>query len=199
MLFQGPLSPEHLEEWGRGYLVTQGYCSSDRPLRMSRQKENLYFEEIPPAPSEFPKKKPSSEPEDWSLSETMLFEGIQKVQEAELYRKTGAAHVGALFSKEGKLLVLREDPGRYHAADKALGWGLRERLDFRNTFFLFSGRMPESLIRKIALLEIPLVASVSAPTFEGVLLAEEKNITLIGFLRPPRMNLYVRGRISLEE
>ena len=69
---------------------------------------------------------------------------------------------------------------------------------FENTFFLFSGRMPESLVKKIAVLRIPLAASVSAPTFDGVARAEKEGITLIGFLRPPRMNLYVRGKVSLE-
>ncbi|HOO64031.1 MAG TPA: formate dehydrogenase accessory sulfurtransferase FdhD [Synergistaceae bacterium] len=198
LVFQGPLSPEHLDEWGRGHLVTEGLCPPEQPLSMLRKEQDLFFEKTPLSSQKEISGGPRPEILSWSIPEELLFRGIQKVQEGELYRKTGAAHVGALFSKEGELLVIREDLGRYNAADKVLGWGLRERILFENTFFLFSGRMPESLVKKIAVLRIPLAASVSAPTFDGVARAEKEGITLIGFLRPPRMNLYVRGKVSLE-
>jgi len=197
LITQIPLSPEYLEEWGRGHLVSEGFCSPEQPLRIWREKKALFA--LKTSSSEEPAKKPSSQKIPcWSIGEEILFEGMQKVQEAPLYRKTGAAHVGALFSKNGELLVLREDLGRYNAADKVLGWGTARGVDFGDTFFLFSGRMPRGVVRKIARVGIPLIGSVSAPTWDGVALAEEHHITLLGFLRPPRMNLYVKGRISLE-
>ncbi len=198
LITQGPLSPEYLDEWGRGHLVSEGYCPPEEPLRMSRHEGDLFFEKDLPSPGKSSERLLSGNI-PWNLSENLLFQGIQRVQEAALYRKTGAAHVGALFSKEGKLLVLREDLGRYNAADKVLGWGLEKEVDFGNTFFLFSGRMPRSLVSKIVRVGIPLAGSVSAPTWDGVALAEEHRITLIGFLRPPRMNLYVLGKVPLEE
>ncbi len=197
LITQGPLSPEYLEEWGRGHLVSEGFCSPEQPLRIWREGNNLFAAKIP-SPEELGKKPSSPKTPCWSVTEEMLFKGIQKVQEAPLYRKTGAAHVGALFSKSGELLVLREDLGRYNAADKVLGWGAAQGVDFTETFFLFSGRMPRGVVRKIAQVGIPLGGSVSAPTWNGAALAEEHHITLIGFLRPPRMNLYVKGKISLE-
>jgi FdhD protein len=197
LITEGPISPEYLDEWGRGHLVSEGFCSLQTPLRIWREQNDLFAAKI--ASPEEPAKEPSSQKIPcWSITEKTLFEGIQKVQEAPRYCKTGAAHVATLFSKSGELLVLREDMGRYNAADKVLGWGIARGVDFAETFFLFSGRMPRGVVRKIAQVGIPLAGSVSAPTWNGAALAEEHHITLIGFLRPPRMNLYVKGKISLE-
>ena len=197
LITQGPLSPDYLEEWGRGHLVSEGFCSPKQPLQIWGEGNDLFAAKIF-SPEELGKNPFSPKTPCWSVTEDMLFEGIQQVQEAPLYRRTGAAHVGALFSKNGELLVLREDLGRYNAADKVLGWGAAQGVNFSDTFFLFSGRMPRGVVHKIARVGIPLAGSVSAPTWNGAALAEEHHITLVGFLRPPRMNLYVKGRISLE-
>lgn len=106
------------------------------------------------------------------------------------FERTGGLHASAIFDREGKIMVLREDVGRHNALDKVLGWALLEGVDLSNTFVLMSGRLSFELMQKALAGRIPLVAGISAPSSLAVEFAQEANQTLIGFLRPPRFNLY---------
>ncbi len=106
------------------------------------------------------------------------------------FDRTGGLHASALFSRDGKLQILREDVGRHNALDKVIGAGLRDGLPFREMVLLVSGRISFELMQKSLAVGIPLVAGISAPSSLAVNLAKESGQTLVGFLRGKGFNLY---------
>jgi len=108
-----------------------------------------------------------------------------------LFARTGGIHASALFSADRKLLLVREDVGRHNAMDKLIGaLFLAEKLPASDTVILVSGRASFELVQKAIVAGIPILAAVGAPTSLAVSLAEEFGLTLIGFLRDDRMNIY---------
>lgn len=118
-----------------------------------------------------------------------LPEKLRKAQ--RLFDLTGGLHAAALFDPEGNLIGLREDIGRHNAMDKLVGWALLEgRIPLSNYIVLVSGRASFELVQKALSAGIPLFASVSAPSNLAVDLAASFGMTLAGFLRGERFNIY---------
>jgi len=116
-----------------------------------------------------------------------------------LFEVTGGLHAAGLFTADGSLVATREDVGRHNAVDKLVGWGvLGDRLPLSGTVLMVSGRCGYEIVQKAVAAGIPVVASVSAPSSLAVAVAEDFGVTLVGFLRGRRCNVYAgRERLRL--
>ncbi|HEY4056275.1 MAG TPA: formate dehydrogenase accessory sulfurtransferase FdhD [Kofleriaceae bacterium] len=114
------------------------------------------------------------------------------------FDQTGGLHAAGLFSlaPNPALLVAREDVGRHNAVDKVIGWALGAGLA-GDCVLMLSGRAGYELVQKAIMFQVPIVASVSAPSSLAIELAERFNVALVGFVRDSRANIYAHGwRIS---
>jgi FdhD protein len=113
-------------------------------------------------------------------------------EEQNLFEVTGGLHAAALFTSGGELVALREDVGRHNAVDKLIGWALMaDRLPLHDYLLLVSGRSSYEIMQKALAAGIPMVCAVSAPSSLAVDVARRFGMTLVGFLRGQRFNVYV--------
>jgi len=132
---------------------------------------------------------------DWTISAGVLASMPPKLRGAQrIFASTGGLHAAGLFTFDGELLAIREDVGRHNAVDKVLGWALEQgRLPLRRTALLVSGRASFELVQKATMAAVPCLAAVSAPSSLAADLAEESQMTLVGFLRGNEMNIYTHA------
>ncbi|GII75479.1 sulfurtransferase FdhD [Sphaerisporangium rufum] len=108
-----------------------------------------------------------------------------------IFGKTGGLHAAGLLTADGELLAVREDVGRHNAVDKIVGWALLgDRLPLASCLLMVSGRTSYEIMQKAVAAGLPMVCAVSAPSSLAVDLAREFGVTLVGFLRGERFNIY---------
>ncbi len=107
------------------------------------------------------------------------------------FERTGGLHATGLFASDGELVLVREDVGRHNAMDKVIGRALRDgRLPLSDAILCVSGRLAFELVQKAAVAGAPILVGVGAPTSLAIALAADRNMTLAGFARGDRVNVY---------
>ncbi|MHA1281379.1 MAG: formate dehydrogenase accessory sulfurtransferase FdhD [Promethearchaeota archaeon] len=125
------------------------------------------------------------------IKKEIIFSSIIKMQKhTELFRETGGCHGAAIFDFNGKMLSIKEDIGRHNAIDKVIGDLLIKGYKFENLLLTSTGRLTGDSVLKALRAKIPIFASLSAAIESGVRLAFAYGLTLIGFVRGSRMNIY---------
>ena len=126
------------------------------------------------------------------ITRDILFNLPAQLQNQQsIFESTGGLHASAIFDLKGNFIMLREDVGRHNALDKVIGSAFfNSQLPLNKTILLLSGRASFELIQKANMAGIKIVAAIGAPSSLAVQLAEECDMTLIGFLGKERFNIY---------
>ncbi|NMB00602.1 MAG: formate dehydrogenase accessory sulfurtransferase FdhD [Firmicutes bacterium] len=183
-------SPANLEPLVYGYLYAQGIIKKkDDLLSLSidhNQAEILleqgnYTDDV---------QNSNNTSSELILQAEEIFDAVNRFNsQSSLFASTGGVHSAALCHCDGRT-VFMEDIGRHNAVDKAIGQGLLEGWDLSRCFLITSGRVPKELVTKALNTGLRIIISRSAPTDQAVELARKKGITLCGFVRGSRMNVY---------
>jgi FdhD protein len=211
------ITPQDLEAYAYGYLVCEGIVPNIRAISDVR----IELPDIYVTVSSFSREVSRENVEirssgcvgirtTWSslknpmedgfeIDLATLFSGMKSINEAApLWRVTGGTHCTVILDGNGGVLSSIEDMGRHNSVDKAVGNALLRGVDLTRSFMVCTGRLPAGMVAKAYRAGIPIVASNTAPFSTGICLARRVNMTLAGFVRPPRAMIYsVPERIRL--
>ncbi len=185
-------TPEHLAELAAGHLVTEGWVRQREDIRSIEIGEeglraDVALENGPAAPEEALAVDPVPWEENWLRRAAERMRG-----EEPLYSRTHAAH-GCYLGRGDALLCCREDIGRHNAVDKAVGYALIAGIDRTDCYLFITGRMPADMVLKAARAGIPLLASKTYPTDEGIALAKRAGVTLATLRPDGSLLIWTRG------
>jgi FdhD protein len=178
-------SPSNLDYLTAGFLLTKGLIKSIKEITVDVPKGTVWVEAEETEPPSQPRVTA-----DIKISTAEIFALLDEfVKRSKLFKTTGGVHSAALCDRE-KILVFAEDISRHNAMDKVFGQCLLEGIDTAGRLLITSGRVSSGVLLKVAQRNIPMLVSKAAATDLGVKLAEDLGVTLIGFAREKRMNVY---------
>ena len=128
---------------------------------------------------------------DLTIKAQVILDAVNQMNEKALgFKETGGLHDSGIFKADATMVAFSEDVGRHNTVDKVIGQALLNRENFAECFMFITGRVPGDMIYKAAKVGLPIVASGAAVLNSGISSAEKANITLVGFARGKRMNIY---------
>jgi len=198
-------SPEALEEFATGYLIGEGLVDSVDDIVSIEISDNIIDAKIESGDLDIRRELVMGsdcfggwrqrvemvEPVDSDLRVRAddIFRAFKRmVNSAVVWRMTGGTHVAALVT--GDEFRVFEDVSRHVAVDKVIGSGAMDGVNFRESFIVYSGRMPADMLIKLVRAGVPVIASNAAPTSSGYDAAQRTGLTMLGFVRGRRFNIY---------
>jgi formate dehydrogenase accessory protein FdhD len=203
------VSPTFLKEFAIGYLLGEGLIDSLDNIKSLEVDENTINIEIDLADFdirrdmvmssdcfggwrsriEFVKEVES----DYTITKEKILDAFNKLREnSNVWKETGGTHIAALVTDDTFIAI--EDVSRHVAIDKVMGSAVLKGIDLSRSFIACSGRMPSDMVMKVARVGIPILTSKAAPTFSGYLAGQKSGITIVGFVRGKRFNLYTHPK-----
>jgi len=199
------ISPSHLKEFAVGYLLGEGLATSTDDITRVEVQGNTINVEIDLEDFDLRKElivgsdcfggwrrkieMVDKVESDFQISKESIFDAFVKLKDsAKTWKETGGTHVAGMVYEDNFISV--EDISRHVAVDKLIGTAALNKYDLSRCFVVYSGRMPADMMIKIARMGIPIIASNAAPTSSGVTVAKESGVTMIGFVRGDRFNIY---------
>jgi FdhD protein len=208
-------SGNHIEELATGFLKSEGIITTQKDiekievdnkkcwaniiLRNEKNPSGSFVKNIASSgarsrnidPASF---QPLSVPASFIISSQLALKLMDDLLEKSvLHNKTHGTHCSAL-AKGGEIIALREDIGRHNTIDMLGGYALLNQIDLYDVIILTTGRISSEIVYKVWNLGIPLIISHSAPTTKAIELLNKAAITLIGYVRAGKMNIYSHGR-----
>jgi len=177
----------YLDELLIGHLTLEGIITSNRDVKkfeVEAENINITISSCPVIYNEL-----KAGPEIQCYGEDILYLMQQHLNSSRLHDLTGGVHVMSLASGK-KMLITREDIGRHNAVDKVYGYCLKNNIDCSNKIFLSSGRITHELIQKLIGMGLRIVVSRATVSSLAREIAEQAGVTLIGFARGQRFNIY---------
>jgi len=207
---QAVISPSLFEEFVLGFLLTRGIIEGPRDIssleiegdtvsvtripRLRRALPDLRLLEssgtrnlTPELRLRLAERKIDSE---LRVPANLLIKALRRIAGMPVFEKTGATHCAILFSPSGEAIFAAEDIGRHNSVDKVIGGGVLKGVDFADSWLAVSGRLPADMVLKPLAAGIPLIASVSAATSDGIAMGQMGGVTVVGFTRGGRLNCY---------
>ena len=199
------ISPTYLEEFAVGYLLGEGLAVSLKDIISIDVHDNTINVEIDLADFDIRKELVAGSDcfggwrgkvelvdnveSDLKITKEDLFESFAKLKDAaKVWKETGGTHIAGIVYENNFIAI--EDVSRHVAVDKVIGAAAIKEFDLSRSFIVYSGRMPADMMIKIARVKIPIIASNAAPTSSGYSVAQETGVTMIGFVRGDRFNIY---------
>jgi FdhD protein len=128
-------------------------------------------------------------PSDLMIDKEEIFKAMKAISLSDVHKATGGVHSVGLFDKNGAVCIA-EDIGRHNALDKVVGYSLKKEVDFGRTFAASTGRISSDMAMKCSSVGIPIVVSRGATTSLALKIAERTGLTIVGFVRGKRLNVY---------
>ena len=207
-------SPSNLEELAVGHLASEGIMKStaeieevnvkddvcqvkfissvdaEKRLKLSKHFGRVILSACGTQESYRPSRKMPKIKSSLRVKADTILACVNKLNSAPVFRKTGGVHAAAIFEENGTRVAFAEDIGRHNAVDKAIGMAIINKADLGKCFLASTGRLTGDMVMKSATVGLPIVASIAAAIDSGIIIAKKAKVTLAGFVRGNRMNVY---------
>jgi len=189
------ITPMMEKEFVIGHLFGKGIIEDIVDIESITVKENIA--EVTLSRKEDKANRPPEIHSDFKVSREDIASGVNAILKSKIYAETEAIHSAGLFKRGAEPICIAEDIGRHNALDKVIGYGLINKIDFRNTFATSTGRIVSDMVSKVCRANIPVVATKTAVTKLGVEIGERCGLTIIGFVRDIGMKITKDTDVSI--